>query len=61
MEKLILIIESMLKLISASEMNNNPKAMAKAQRIKNQIQELYEQNQNQGIEKYLNREMLLRN
>ena len=61
MEKLILIIESMLKLISASEMKNNPKAMAKAQRIKNQIQELYEQNQNQGIEKYINREMLLRN
>ena len=61
MEKLILIIESMLKLISASEMKNNPKAMAKAQRIKIQIQELYEQNQNQGIEKYINREMLLRN
>ena len=61
MEKLILLIESMLKLISASEMNNNPKAMAKVQRIKIQIQELYEQNQNQGIEKYINREMLLRN
>lgn len=58
MEKLIIIIESMLKLISVSEFKNNPKAMAKAQRIKYQIEELKEQKQNKGIIKYINAKML---
>lgn len=61
MEKLIIIIESMLKLISVSELKNNPKAMAKAQRIKVQIEELKEQKQNQGVSKYINAKMLLEN
>lgn len=51
----------MLRLISVSEFKNNPKAMAKAQRIKVRIEELKKHNQNQGVIKYIDKEMLLRN
>lgn len=61
MERLILIIESMLKLISFSELEKNPKAMAKSQRIKELIDELKEQKTNQGVIKYINAKVLLEN
>jgi|APLak6261694702_1056217.scaffolds.fasta_scaffold00090_25 hypothetical protein len=61
MERLISIIESMLNLISFSEMKNNSKAMAKAQRIKVQIEELKEEKRNQEVIQYIDKEMLLRN
>ena len=61
MERLILLIESMLKLISCSELEKNPKAMAKAQRINELIGELKKQKQTQGVVKYINTKMLLEN
>lgn len=51
----------MINLISVSELKNNPKARAKAQRIKVQIEELKKQNQNKGVYKYINAKMLFEN
>lgn len=42
-------------------MKNNSKAMAKAQRIKVQIEELKEEKRNQEVIQYIDKEMLLRN
>lgn len=61
MGKLVLEIELMLKLISYSELERNPKAREIVQRIKLLITELKGDQNQHGVIKHINPKMLLEN